>query len=344
MKDIYFVILAGGQGQRLWPLSRKNNPKPLIPFLGKTSLLEQTINRIESLTQSNKNIIIITALEQLDSVKNLVGDKVGQIISEPVGRNTAPAILLSCLKIKEENENAVVVVLSADHFIPETEKFQQYLNSAIDFASENNELAIFGLKPRYAATGYGYIQADLDKKIENFESYKVLKFHEKPNQDVADLYIECCYMFWNVGIFVSNLKTFLNEFEKHHPELVNNMQSYLKTGNDYENLKSISIDYAVMEKSENVVVFPADFEWYDIGNLDVFLTLQQKHYQKQKNVIDIDSQNNLVKTKKLAVLIDVEDLCVVETDEVVLISKRDKVEKVKNVVGILNEKKLRELL
>lgn len=357
MKNVYFVILAGGQGQRLWPLSRKNHPKPLIPFLGKTSLLEQTIDRVKGLTQDLKNIIIVTALEQFDAVNSLVGNKVGQIISEPEGRNTAPAILLSCLKIKEQDVNAVVVVLSADHFIPDKEKFQQYLKNAIQFASKNDELAIFGLKPRYAATGYGYIQANtstrstsselgtgtsIDKKTEN--SYKVLKFHEKPIQDVADLYVECSYMFWNVGIFVSNLKTFLNEFEKHQPELVSDIQNYLKTGKGYQNLKSISIDYAVLEKSDNVTVFPADFEWYDVGNLNVFLTLQEKHYQKQKNIIDIDSQNNLVSTKKLAVLIDVDDLCVVETDDVILISKRDTVEKVKNVVGVLNEKKLRELL
>ncbi len=360
MKNVYFVILAGGQGQRLWPLSTKKQPKPLIPFLGETSLLEQTIDRVVDLSDSKKNIIVVTAQEQLYSVKNLVGSKVGQIISEPEGRNTAPAILLSCLKIKEKSKDAVVVVLSADHFIPEKEKFQEYLKNAINFATENNEIAIFGLKPRYAATGYGYIQADtstafsteqrrsigtgLDKKLETFESYKVLKFHEKPNQDVADLYIECSYMFWNVGIFVANLKTFLNEFETHQPELVEGIKGYLKTGQCYEALKSISIDYAVLEKSENVTVFPADFEWYDVGNLNVFLSLQEKHYKKQKNIIDIDSTNNLVNTKKLMVLIDVDDLCVVETDDVILVSKRDKVEKVKNVVGILDEKKLKELL
>ncbi|MFH1644751.1 MAG: mannose-1-phosphate guanylyltransferase [bacterium] len=346
MNNVFFVILAGGQGQRLWPLSRQNTPKPLIPFLGEKSLLEQTIERIQDLTESKQNIVIVTASDQFASVNNLVNDKVDQIISEPEGKNTAPAILLSCLKIKEQNENAVIVVLSADHFIPEKGKFQEYLRNVIQFASKNDELAIFGLKPRYAATGYGYIQADTfsEMKKENFESYKVLKFHEKPNQDVADLYVECSYMFWNVGIFVSNLKTFLNEFEKHQPKLVEQMQNYLKTGNGYEDLQSISVDYAVLEKSENVTVFPADFEWYDVGNLDVFLTLQEKHYQKQKNIIDIDSQNNLVNTKKLAVLIDVEDLCVVETNDVILISKRDKVEKVKNVVGFLSEQKLKELL
>ena len=344
MKNVYFVILAGGQGQRLWPLSRKNHPKPLIPFLGKTSLLEQTIDRVSNLTQDLKNIIIVTALEQFDAVNSLIGNKVGQIISEPEGKNTAPAILLSCLKIKEHDKNAIIVVLSADHFIPEKEKFQQYLKNAIKFATENDELAIFGLKPRYAATGYGYIQANLDKKNNSFESYKVLKFHEKPNQDVADLYVECSYMFWNVGIFVANLKTFLSEFEKLQLELVEGMKNYITTSKGYEKLQSISIDYAVLEKSENVTVFPADFEWYDVGNLNVFLTLQENHYQKQKNIIDIDSKNNLVNTKKLAVLIDVDDLCVVETDDVILISKRDKVEKVKNVVGVLNEKKLQELL
>ena len=344
MKDVYFVILAGGQGQRLWPLSTKKQPKPLIPFLGETSLLEQTIDRVVDLSECKKNIIVVTAQEQFEVVNSLVGNKVGQIISEPEGRNTAPAILLSCLKIKEQDENAIVVVLSADHFIPEKEKFQEYLKNAINFATENNELAIFGLKPRYAATGYGYIQANLDKKNEDFESYKVLKFHEKPNQDVADLYIECSYMFWNVGIFVANLKTFLSEFETHQPELILGIKGYLKTGQRYEDLKSISIDYAVLEKSENVTVFPADFEWYDVGNLNIFLSLQEKHYKKQKNIIDIDSQNNLVNTKKLTVLIDVNDLCVVETDGVILISKRDKVEKVKNAVGILSEKKLKDLL
>jgi len=346
MKNVYFVILAGGQGQRLWPLSRKSLPKPLIPFLGEKTLLEQTIDRIDNFVSSKQNIIVVTAQEQFSLIKKVVGSKVGHILAEPEGRNTAPAILLSCFKIKEvADEDSVVVVLSADHFIPEKDKFQFYLRSAIEYAEQKNKLAVFGLKPRFAATGYGYIQAELKEKDDYFDCYKVLKFHEKPTQDVADLYIECNCMFWNIGMFVANLKTFLSEFEYCQPGLVREMQQYLATGQGYENLTNISVDYAVLEKSSNVIVFPADFEWHDIGNLNVFLSLQEKHFSKVNNVLDIESSNNIVSTqKKLAVLIGVENICVVEMDDVLVVAKRDEIEKIKTVVNLLTEKSMKELL
>ena len=376
MNKIFFVILAGGSGSRLWPLSRERRPKQLMPFLGDKSLLEQTVERVENIvlpggnSPDSNSIFVVTNKNQAELVKEVVGDRAG-IFSEPESRNTAPAILLSCLEIERLIEasfnchpgldpgsnpllDPVVVFLSADAFIPDQKKFNLYIKDAIDYASSNDRIVTLGLKPRFAATGYGYIQADLKGKDKNFDCYKVLKFHEKPTSDVAEYYLSCSEMFWNIGIFVSKVKVLLSEFKKHQPVLTSNLNSAtLNVSSEFEGVKyagysklpNISIDYAIMEKSKIVTVFPADFDWYDVGNLEVFLSLQDKYIDKKVGVINIDGTNNLVSAKKkLVVFIGVDDLCLVETEDVILVSKKKDVEKVKGVLPIIKNNSFKELL
>jgi len=329
MNNIHFVILAGGSGQRLWPLSTKNRPKHLIPFIGQKSLLQQTIDRILPLATSHKNIWIITNQDQLDKIKEHVGSQIS-IIAEPTARNTAPAILFTCHKIQKFAPGATIVILPADHFIPNQQQFLFELNSVIDWVQGHNKIATIGIHPTFAATGYGYIQAG-----ESISSgiFNVEKFHEKPNIENATKYISQKNMFWNGGIFVGKLSTFLNEFEINAPKLASNMNLFLENKFNYQDLENISIDYAIMEKSKNIVVIPTYFEWSDVGNLSVFISLQQKYQPNQTEIINLGGQNNLAKTdKKLIICISVSDLCIVETDNIILISKKDDVELVKQIL------------
>ncbi|KKQ11203.1 MAG: mannose-1-phosphate guanylyltransferase [Candidatus Babeliales bacterium] len=333
----HFVILAGGSGQRLWPLSTKKCPKHLITFIDNKSLLEQTIERINWGNQKNPDhkIWVLTNQEQLELVKNHIQHLQVQnlditVEAEPVARNTAPAILWMCEKIKKLDHDATIIILPADHFIPEKDIFNKTVEQAITFAQNNAKIVTLGVMPTMPATGYGYIQADTSV-CQNI--FPVIKFHEKPDLVKANQYINQPNMFWNAGIFVGKVSTFLNEFKTHSTQLFDNMQSYITGKKTYDSLENISIDYAIMEKSSNIYLIPAIFEWHDVGNLAVFLSLKKRFAKSIEDIINIDGYNNLSSTsKKVVVCIGVSDLCIVETDNIILVSKKDCTENVKNAL------------
>lgn len=333
MKNVYFVVLAGGSGERLWPLSRHRQPKQLIPFLNKKSLLEQTLDRIQPLTTSIDRVVVVTNKDQVHAIEALVGCRVGKIIVEEVGRNTAPAILLACHYLVQKDPHAMVVVLPADAYIPDRDAFCSTIMQGISHLTAVDDIAVFGLKPTYAATGYGYIQADIARPIANSSGYAIVQFHEKPDQACAQMYVDRGDMLWNIGIFAASVKKFLEEFGLHAPQLTNDIEQYLRGTYKYSEVQNISVDYAVMEKSSKIVVFPALFEWYDVGNLNVFLTLQAKYSSDALPVISYDGTGNLASTKqKLVVCVGVSDLCIVETDDVILVAQKQTVENVKKVL------------
>ncbi len=349
------MILCGGGGERLWPLSRKKKPKQFINFLNNSSLLEQTINRIKPLIQYKKNLGIIINNNQSDLILESVLEKIGFVLKEPALRNTAPAVLYSCFHLKSLSKDAVVVFLPADSFVTENEKYCHYLEKAIKYASENEKIVTLGVMPTYPATGYGYIQAGLKdgEKIICGNVYDTFKFHEKPDLKLAEDYIQKEDMFWNIAVFISKVSVFLNEFEKNAPFLFNSMKNFLNNDIKYEDIKNISIDYAVMEKSKNVAVLPCDFEWSDVGNLEVFLRLQSRLSENKNGIkiINVDSENNLVhitkkelKKDKAVIFLGVEDICLVEDDNVILVAKRGDVEKVKKVLKKLREESLDQFL
>jgi len=327
-KNVYFVILCGGSGTRLWPLSRKNRPKQLLPFLNNKSLLEQTIDRISTIAYKKENIGIITTKYQEKLINKNIKEKIGFLLKEPVPRNTGPAILYSCLEIEKKNKDATVVFLASDPFIPDTEKYCFYLKKAIEYGKNSNKIVTLGLIPTRPATGYGYIQAN-EKKISAGKVYDVKSFHEKPNLEKAKKYLEQNNFFWNLGMFVGKVQTFLNEYKIHAPEMF---------CENYESSPSISIDYAIMEKSKNVSVVPCDFEWTDVGNLETFLLVKQKYEKPENEIINIDSKNNIAQTnKKIVSFIGVENLCVIEDGDVIVVAKRDQVEKIKQIHPVINE-------
>lgn len=327
--SVKFVILCGGSGTRLWPLSRKYRPKQLLPFLNNKSLLEETIDRILPLAQDKKNIGIITTQEQLALIPNKIFNKIGFTLQEPIGKNTGPAILYGSLEVAKSDPHSVVVFLPADHFIPNTKKYCSYLNKAISHATEQNKIVTLGLMPTYPATGYGYIQAD-SKNITAGQSYPVKNFKEKPDKKRAQKYMNNGDMFWNLGMFVSKSSVLIKEFETHAPEIYSCVNKFVKTKTEYKLSPAISIDYAVMEKSKNITIIPCDFEWNDVGNLDVFISIQQKYEKTKTEIINVESKNNIVKTsKKIVSFIGLDNICVIEDGDVLVIAKRDEIEKVK---------------
>ncbi len=337
-KSHYIVILAGGKGERLWPLSREKMPKQLLTLGNKHSLLEQTIARVKSLVPKS-NLLIMTTEQQEEEIKRLVGHEVNQVLTEPCARNTAPAILLACLQIFEKDKDATIVFLPADHFIIQDALFRIHLKKALDFSAHNEVFSLVGIKPNFAATGYGYIEYE-EKKTAARSLNKVSHFHEKPSLKIAKLYISLSNMLWNIGVFCGKASLFINEYKNIIPTLFNAVMKYHKGDGNYQNCESISFDHAVLEKSKKIFVEPADFSWSDVGNLEIFLSIRAQHQQVNAPVININSKNNIVDVpKKLVGLIGIEDLCIVETDDVLLISKKKQTDNVKLILNKLKDEK-----
>jgi mannose-1-phosphate guanylyltransferase len=326
--EIYCIILAGGNGERLWPLSRAKKPKQLLT-LGTKTLLEQTIDRAALITDQSHLWVITTKAQEALVHKNIY-NRIGQLLLEPEGRNTGPAIISTCLRLYEQNPNALVLFMPADSFIPESSYliFIEKIQQAIAYASMHNHIILIGLTPTYPATGYGYMSYQKTQDC----AYPICAFHEKPTLMTAQAYIKETTMLWNVGIFCASVQVFLNECKQYAPVLYNDVCAFYRGEKEYNQLPSISIDYALMEKSKNLMVIPADFVWSDVGNVYTFTHLK-KQQRNDNQYIAVDAQNNIVDVpNKLVALIGVDDLCVVETEDALLIVKQDEAEKVRAVV------------
>lgn len=328
---IFFAILAGGKGERLWPLSRKTKPKQLLPFDQNKSLLELTIDHIKPISDKQHRIVITTQ-EQQPTIQKLVGDEVWQVMAEPATRNTGPAILLTCLTLAQQDPNAYIVFMPADHYFSDCKPFCEALTQLSEL--NGNDIGLIGIKPSFPATGYGYIEYQLD----NSPAHRIVKFHEKPTESVAKNYCAQENMLWNIGVFGGTVSTFIKEYQQHAPQLYDSVLAYMNHKKEYSDIQDISIDYAIMEKSKNLYVIPLSCAWSDVGNLNIFLSLQHHEPNTNKPVISINSHDNLLSLhNKLVALIGVDNLCVVETEDVILISARNEAEKVKLVLQELKK-------
>ena len=338
---IYGVVLTGGSGERLWPLSRASRPKQLLTLGSEKTLLEQSLARLR-LVDSIDSVCVTSAKTFLP---HLAQYEVDGIFAEPVARNTGPAILYSCLKIYEKNPKAVAVFAPADAYIPheDTDLFGHYVARMLQFARERSCITLMGVQPTYAATGYGYIEYYNERGMGS--TFKVRRFREKPSQELAQTYIQQSNMLWNIGMFAASVSVFIEEFKQHAPGMFQAMQAYMNGDGLYEEVPSVAVDYAVIEKSENSWVLPVDFSWCDVGNLEMFLSIKYPKTKEMPNVIQVNAHNSLVEVpKKLVALVGVDDLCVVETDDALVISKRSEVERVREVVGQLKKNKQVEYL
>jgi mannose-1-phosphate guanylyltransferase len=340
---LYIVILCGGSGTRLWPLSRRNNPKHLIPFINGKSLLDQTVERVCQIDFTNKKIVLSTTKQQLKLIPQNLKEQC-LVIPEPKQRNTGPAILYCCMKIKKIEPEAIIAFLPADPFIPETKKYLTTMNSTIAEAATNKKIVTLGLVPKHPATGYGYIQGQKSSSKTIFScnsAYDVAKFHEKPNLKTAKNYMQRDDMFWNLGTFIGQVDVFIKEYSTHAPEMFKTVEQQIENGKGYDQSASISIDYAVMEKSKKIQVVPCDFEWDDVGTLTSFLSIQQQHEDSFNEIINIDGSGNMAKTtKKIVSFVGVNNLCLVETEDSIVVVNKVNIEKVREVPLQLKKKQL----
>jgi len=332
------MILCGGSGTRLWPISRTLMPKQFVKLFDEKSLFQLTVQRNAKVCDgefiiSNINQYFL-ALDQLDEL----GKKQNKYLLEPVGRNTAPAIALACLELDADE---IVLVTPSDHLIKNEKAYQEVVSQAKSLA-EDGYLVTFGIKPTFAETGFGYIEAD---------SLDVKAFHEKPDLQTATSYLKAGNYYWNSGMFCFKAGVFLEELKKYSPDIYEKSLKALKDsskdaeGNhmiirikhdDMLDIPEDSIDYAVMEKSSKVKVIPSDISWSDVGSFDALyeeFPKDENGNTLNENHVSIDSKNNLIygAEKKIAT-VDIHDLIIVDTPDALLISKKGSSQKVKKIV------------
>jgi mannose-1-phosphate guanylyltransferase/mannose-6-phosphate isomerase len=343
----YAVILAGGTGTRFWPFSRELEPKQFMQIIGDKSLLQDTIKRIDGLVLP-KNIFIVTNFKYLYEIKHQVAAfriPEANIILEPQGKNTAPAIGLCAQLISRRDKEATLIVLPSDHFIKDINKFRGCLRRAIELANRGL-LVTLGIKPQNASTGYGYIRTGLKKN-----GYSTVeKFLEKPDLPKAKAYFKDKRFYWNSGMFVWKAVSFLEETRKYLPKL-HTLLGMIRTVNDIEKVWSkidpISVDYGIMEHSKKIALIPASFYWTDLGSWDAMNALLPK--DKSGNVIQadclgVDSRGVSVFSRggRLISLVGVKDMIIVDTPDALLVCDKHKSQDVKKVVDILKSSKRKE--
>lgn len=329
------VILAGGSGTRLWPISRKLMPKQFVKLFSDYSLYQLTLQRnthicseIQIVSNEEQYFIALDQSQEMDITCK-------KYLLEPVGRNTAAAIAIASFGFGYDD---VILVLPSDHLIKDEEAYNEVVLKAKKFAEDGN-LVTFGIAPTFAQIGFGYIEA---------KGYDVKAFHEKPDFETATAYLEKGNYYWNSGMFCFKAGTFLDELKKYSPKIYKTSKIAYENSDksalsrikleDMLNIPEDSIDYAVMEKSTKVKVIPSDMGWSDVGSFDalhVELDKNKNNNTKSDNLIDIDSKNNLVLASKKVALVDVNNLVVVSTNDALLISKQGSSQKVKDVVNHL---------
>lgn len=338
------VILCGGSGTRLWPLSRKNYPKQFLNLCSKNSLLQDTFLRTSKIIESNKIFIVGNKdnyFHILNQIKDIKKDfNKSNIFIEPVSLNTAPGIAFSIKTLIDKfdiDKNEIILILPSDHYIGNIDEYEKELKKINNFSS--NLIITLGIKPSRPETGYGYI-----KKGESIgEFYKVSEFKEKPDLNTAQKYLESGEYVWNSGVYAFSANVFIEECKKYCEEIYKVMEEeYDKFIEDFKKLPNISIDYAISEKTNKIIVLESNLIWSDIGSFDRLSDL--KNIKESRN-INIDSKNifSYSNTDKLIVSLGVEDLNIIENNDTILVQKRGKSEDIKKVVDYLKQNNLKEL-
>lgn len=337
------VVMAGGSGTRLWPLSRQLYPKQFHALTGEHTMLQQTVMRLDGLEVASPLLICneehrFIAAEQM----RLIGQDGATILLEPEGRNTAPAIALGALHATRGGDDPLMLVLAADHAIEDAESFRASIRAAVPLA-DAGRLVTFGIVPHRAETGYGYIR----RGCETGAGYVVASFEEKPDRAVAERYVEVGQHYWNGGIFLFRASRYLDELKRHAPDVLEactcamaatrpDMQFVRIDAGAFRACPSISIDYAVMEKTSDAVVVPLDAKWSDIGSWSALWEFQ--HQDADGNllhgdVMAVDSRNNLVRSEnRLVAVVGIEGLLVIDTKDAVLVARREDAQNVKEIV------------
>ena len=350
--SIYPTILSGGSGTRLWPLSRPLYPKQFLALHSDKTLFQDTIARLSGLNAAAPTVIcnqehrfiVAENLRELDV-------KPSSILLEPVGRNTAPAIAACALSALKDDEDAILLVLSADHVIEDVKAFEKAVKSAEKLAEEGY-MVTFGIKPAYAHTGYGYIEVGKEINAAQDDAYNLVKFKEKPDLKTAEKYIKNGQYLWNSGMFCFKAARYLEELEERHPDIIKHAKKSLEGAyedldfvrlgeEDFAKCENISIDYAVMEHTKRGAVISLDAGWNDVGSWSALWEVCEKDAHGnvvQGDVINIDTKSSFIHgADKLVCTLGLDDLIVVDTQDALLVAHKDSVQKVKDIVATLKK-------
>ncbi|AZW04087.1 TPA: mannose-1-phosphate guanylyltransferase/mannose-6-phosphate isomerase [Escherichia coli] len=359
------VVMAGGTGSRLWPLSREHYPKQFLQLSGENTLLQSTLLRLSSLscetplviTNEQHRFVVAEQLRQIDQLRD-------NIILEPCGRNTAPAIALSAFTALKRNEkqDPVLLILAADHIIRKADIFCDAIQKSISVA-EKGHIVTFGIIPEYAETGYGYIEKGdvfkITSNVTNDSFYHVQQFVEKPNRSKAEEYVSSEKYLWNSGMFMFKASVYLEELKKHRPDIYKICEQAISSSyndldfirlpkNIFKDCPSESIDFAVMEKTKNCVVCPVDIGWSDVGSWHSLWDVSEKTQTGDAckgDIITYKTKNNYIYSESaLVAAVGVEDIVIVQTKDAILVSKKTDVQDVKKIVEMLKEQERSEYI
>ncbi len=340
------LIMAGGKGERFWPLSTDEKPKQFLKLLGEDTMIQMTVNRLIKLIPIER-IFVVTGDRYIELVKEQLPQlPLRNIIAEPIGKNTAPCIALSAFIIKKYYSGATIAVLPSDHLIKNQEEFRKVIAAAERFIDDNKDAIVtLGMKPNRAETGYGYIKAHKTSSIVNGLKIKnVDMFVEKPDKATAEKYLKDSDFFWNGGMFVWKAENILRLTEKYLKNTYQILKEIScakdddydeKLKKDYNMVESVSIDYAIMEKAEKIYVIPSEFGWDDLGtwySVERYRDKDENNNVCVGNILNINSKNNIIVGRDKPVIISgLDDIFVVESDDVILIGKKDDIKYIKDI-------------
>ncbi|NOY74836.1 MAG: mannose-1-phosphate guanylyltransferase [Kiritimatiellaeota bacterium] len=358
---IFAVIMAGGKGERFWPQSRAARPKQLLRLIGDLTLIEQTVARLTPLVPPS-NIIVVTNEDYVSPMRELLDIPNENIVGEPIGRDTAPCVALAAALVasKTDDPNAVMLVLPADHVIKDKEALNVVLSDCAKLAA-SGKIVTIGVNPTFPSTGYGYIKCGAPLSVDCATTfYESAGFREKPDSETARAFIEAACYKWNSGMFAWSVSTIFNAFEKYAPNLENGAKAIIKsieknTFEDdlkplYASFEKISVDYAIMEKVDNVVVAECAFDWDDVGSWTALrnqLVADSDGNVVKANHIGVNTKNSIIvgESPHLIATIDIDDLIIVHTDDATLVCRSKSAQRVKEIVHKLaDDDSLKEYL
>lgn len=354
--NLYAVIMAGGVGSRFWPRSKEKSPKQLLNIFGDRTMIQETVARLDGIVENENLYVITNKVQREEIIKQLPFLPVENIIDEPFGRNTAACIGLASIIIKSRSENSVTIILPADHIIKDIDEFHGTLKQAAEFADKSGGLVTIGIKPLRPETGYGYIQIEESEVAANV--HKVYTFAEKPNYATAVRFVDSGDFYWNSGMFIWRVDAILNEIEKYMPELFEGLNELIpflhtpefnkKLANVYGKLRNISIDYGIMEKSRNVYLTKGEFSWSDVGSWEEVYQLSNKDENGNAIVGNVYTEmtvdSYIYSPEKFVSVIGVDNLIIINSDDALLVCRRDQSQEVKKIVDHLKINKLTEYL
>lgn len=364
--NVYVVIMAGGGGTRFWPWSREKRPKQVLPIISQRPMIRETVERVRPFVSPEKILIVTSRSQAEDLHRQIPQIPPGNILIEPMGKNTAPCLCLAALYIKQRSPQAVMVVLPADHYIADRRGFLRTLGEAAGFAARQNFLVTLGVQPTEPETGYGYIQkGEILNAADGIQVFQAKAFREKPSRPKALSYLRRGDYLWNSGMFIWKVEVFLEAIKKYLPDLYRGMmvlRDSLGTSRErlllekiYKRIQPVSVDYGIMEKADNVALMEAKFPWNDVGSWEALAKIWPKDKAgnalksgdraAQGKVLAIDSSGCLIRSEeKLIAVIGLKDVVVVEAGNAFLVCPRQRSQEVRRVLQELNDKGWKEYL